>query len=134
MKRALIASTLLASLLAAAPALAHGVHSGYGYGNQQGHAPQRSYGHARSYSPPSPEVIMVTVTVSCFRGPWDDVIWDRPEPVFVDSLVNAGYTYPEAHSMAERVCRDSTGVGSPENLRATMLGIIANEPPTNWRR
>jgi len=126
MKRPLIATALLAALVSAAPALADGVHSGYGYGNQRG--------HAQSYSPPSPEVIVVTVTVSCFRGPWDDVIWDRPEPVFVDSLVNAGYTYPEAHSMAERVCRDSTGVGSPENLRATMLGIITNQPPTNWRR
>jgi len=133
MKRALIASTLLASLIAAAPALAHGVHSGYGYGNQQGHAPQRSYGHAPMYNAPSPEVIIATVTVSCFRGPWEEVIWDRPEPVFVDSLVNAGYTYPEAHSMAERVCRDSTGVGNPENLRATMLGIIANEPPNRRR-
>lgn len=130
MKRALTASALLASLLVAAPALAHGVH---GYGYQQGHARQSSYGHARRYSPPSPEVIIATVTVSCFRGPWQDVIWDRPEPVFVDSLVNAGYTYPESFAIAERVCRDSTGVGNPENLRATMLGIIANEPP-NWRR
>ena len=132
MKRPLIATALLAALVSAAPALAHGVH-GYGHGYRQGHAQQSSYGYAQRYSPPSPEVIIVTVTVSCFRGPWDDVIWDRPEPVFVDSLVNAGYTYPEAHSMAERVCRDSTGVGSPENLRATMLGIIANQPPTNWR-
>ena len=27
------------------------------------------------------------IVVSCFRGPWEEVIWDRPEPVFIDSLV-----------------------------------------------
>lgn len=135
MKRPLIATALLAVLATASPALAHGVHSGYGYGHgyQHGHSAQRAYGHAQRYVAPEPEVILATITVSCFRGPWDDVIWDRPEPVFVDSLVNAGYTYPESFAIAERVCRDSTGVGNPENLRATMLGIIANEPP-NWRR
>ena len=36
----------------------------------------------------------VVVTVSCYRGPWDDVIWDRPNPVFVDSLVSASYSFP----------------------------------------
>jgi hypothetical protein len=127
MKRPLIATALLAALFTAAPAQAHDVH--HGYANQHVHSQQRSYGHAQAYARPTAEVIVATVTVSCFRGPWEEVIWDRPEPVFVDSLVNAGYTYPEAHSMAERVCRDSSGVGNSDNIRATMLRIIESQPP-----
>ena len=69
------------------------------------------------------------VTVSCYRGPWNEVIWDRPNPVFIDSLVRAGYTYPEAHAIAERVCRDPSGVGQSGNLRATMQGILRSTPP-----
>jgi len=70
------------------------------------------------------------ITVSCFRGPWEGVIWDRPNPIFIDSLVSAGYTYPEAHSIAERVCRDQAGVGSPETMRAAMSNILATNPPS----
>jgi hypothetical protein len=69
------------------------------------------------------------ITVSCFRGPWEGVIWDRPNPIFIDSLVNAGYTFPEAHAIAERVCRDASGVGSPESMRAAMTNILASSPP-----
>jgi len=71
----------------------------------------------------------VVITISCFRGPWQGVIWDRPNAVFIDSLVNAGYTYPEAHAIAERVCRDHAGVGSPETMRAAMSNILAASPP-----
>lgn len=69
------------------------------------------------------------IVVSCFRGPWNDVIWDHPEAVFVDSLVNLGYTFPEAHAIAERVCRDSTTVGQPEEMKAAMYRILAANPP-----
>jgi len=71
----------------------------------------------------------VVITVSCFRGPFGDVIWDRPEPVFIDSLVNAGYTYPEAHAIGERVCRDASAVGIPGALRASMTTIYTENPP-----
>ncbi|MBS0124592.1 hypothetical protein [Thetidibacter halocola] len=64
------------------------------------------------------------ITVSCFRGPWNDVIWDRPNSNFVDSLVNAGYTFETAHAIAERVCRDDKLVGNPEALKATMERIF----------
>lgn len=69
------------------------------------------------------------ITVSCYRGPWDDVIWDRPNPEFTDSLVAAGYTFPEAHAIAERVCRDPSSVGQPSVLRATMTRILQTSPP-----
>lgn len=71
----------------------------------------------------------VVVTVSCFRGPWEEVIWDRPEPAFIDSLVAVGYSFPEAHAIAERVCRDPATVGSPEATRAVMSRILAESPP-----
>jgi hypothetical protein len=64
-----------------------------------------------------------TITVSCFRGPWKEVIWDRPNAVFVDSLVNVGYTYERAHAIAERVCRDEALVGNPGAMRETMRRI-----------
>ncbi|MDG4649536.1 hypothetical protein P6F26_13920 [Roseibacterium sp. SDUM158017] len=69
------------------------------------------------------------VTVSCFRGPWEEVIWDRPNAVFVDSLVAIGYNFPEAHAIAERVCRDEATVGDPEAAAAVMRRILADNPP-----
>lgn len=71
----------------------------------------------------------VQVTVSCFRGPWTEVIWDRPNPVFIDSLVNAGYTFPEAHAIGERVCRDASTVDRPDRAVQVMHQIIAQNPP-----
>jgi hypothetical protein len=76
-------------------------------------------------------VEQVTIVVSCYRGPWEDVIWDRPNPVFTDSLVAAGYTFPEAHAIAERVCRDPSTVGSNDGLHAVMTRILASTPPSN---
>lgn len=70
-----------------------------------------------------------TVTVSCFRGPWEEVIWDRPNAVFVDSLVALGYDFPTAHAIAERVCRDEATVGDPEAAVAVMRRILAESPP-----
>jgi hypothetical protein len=69
-----------------------------------------------------------TVYVSCFRGPWELVYWDRPEGVFVESLVEVGYDYTNALAIATRVCRDQTFVGHPELLRAEMERIIADAP------
>lgn len=71
----------------------------------------------------------VQVTVSCFRGPWTEVIWDRPNPVFIDSLVNVGYTFPEAHAIGERVCRDASTVDRPDRAVQVMHQIIAQNPP-----
>ncbi|MDA7430036.1 hypothetical protein PGB28_16340 [Primorskyibacter aestuariivivens] len=102
MKRALIGAALFAAL--AAPVMAGG----------KGH-------HHKNYG--SHSAGSVTIVVSCYRGPWQEVIWDRPNPVFIDTLVQAGYDYPNAHAIAERVCRDPTLVNNPGSLRATMQAI-----------
>jgi len=69
-----------------------------------------------------------TVYVSCYRGPWRDVIWDRPEAIFVDSLVSVGYDYTNALAIATRVCRDITVVGNDEAMRLEMVRIIREAP------
>jgi len=63
------------------------------------------------------------IIVSCFRGPWKEVIWDRPNSNFIDSLVNIGYDYPTSHAIAERVCRDDWLVGNEDGLRSEMIRI-----------
>ena len=68
------------------------------------------------------------VTVSCYRGPWKDVIWDRPEPIFTDSLVAVGYDFSNALAIGNRICRDITLVGNPQGLKAAMEAIIAAAP------
>lgn len=75
-------------------------------------------------------VNQVTITVSCFRGPFSDVIWDRPNPVFIDSLIDAGYTFPEAHAIGERLCRDPSTVDRPDAAVAVMERIIRENPPS----
>ncbi len=69
-----------------------------------------------------------TIYVSCFRGPWREVIWDRPNAKFIDSLVDVGYDYPTAHAIAERVCRDDALVGNPEGLKSEMIRIFRESP------
>lgn len=68
------------------------------------------------------------VVVSCYRGPWEDVIWDRPNAIFVDSLVNVGYDFPTAHAIAERICRDRLLVGDTDALKAEMQRILRERP------
>ena len=69
------------------------------------------------------------ITVSCFRGPWEEVIWDRPNAGFIDDLVSIGYTFPQAHAIGERVCRDESTVDNEAAARAVMLQILAQNPP-----
>ena len=63
------------------------------------------------------------ITVSCYRGPWNEVIIDRPNAVFIDSLVSVGYDYATAHAIAHRICRDQALVGNPGALKSTMEQI-----------
>jgi hypothetical protein len=72
------------------------------------------------------------ITVGCWRGPWKEVIWDRPEPVFLDDLVRIGYDYPTAQAIANRICRDQNLVGDKEGLKAEMLRIYYDS--TVYRR
>jgi len=110
MKRALI----LASVLAAAMATATGAFA---------HSKNHSHGHGHTYATQN-----VTITVSCFRGPWNDVIWDRPNAVFIDSLINAGYDHPTALAIGERICRDAALVGNLDRLRNESIRVIRASP------
>jgi len=103
-----ILSAAILALVVAAPATAD--HKKYGHSNSHGHyqETQRQAG---------------TIVVSCFRGPWNDVIWDRPNAVFIDSLVAIGYTFTTAHAIGERVCRDKALVNNPGSLTTTMRRI-----------
>jgi len=114
-----IAAPLICLLLSVGPLSADGYHE-HGHGHCHGND-----GHMHQ----NIRVEQVTVTISCFRGPWQDVIWDRPEPVFVDSLVAAGYSFPEAHAISERVCRDIDGVDNPAHSRAVLAQIFRETPP-----
>lgn len=69
------------------------------------------------------------IVVSCFRGPWEDVIWDRPKPVFVDSLVEYGYDINTATSIAEKICSDEDLVGNSEGLKAEMRRVYRSIRP-----
>ena len=69
-----------------------------------------------------------TLIVSCFRGPWKDVIWDRPNANFIDSLVDFGYDYPTAQAIAQRICRDERLVDHLEGMKQEMIRIY-NEAP-----
>jgi hypothetical protein len=60
------------------------------------------------------------------------VIWDRPNAVFVDTLVAVGYDFSTAHAIAERICRDRNLVGNPEGLKAAMERIFAD--PSSHRK
>ena len=68
------------------------------------------------------------VTVSCYRGPWKDVIWDRPDAIFTESLVAVGYDYTNAFAIANRICRDPALVDDNVALKAAMEAIIAAAP------
>jgi len=68
------------------------------------------------------------IIVSCFRGPWKEVIWDRPNSNFIDSLINIGYDYPTSHAIAERVCRDDWLVGNESGMKSEMIRIYRESP------
>ena len=70
-----------------------------------------------------------TVTVSCFRGPWVETIWDHPHPIFIDSLVNVGYSYERAQGLANRICQDVSLVGDHAAMVAATVNAINAQPP-----
>ena len=68
----------LAAFTLAAPALAHDVPN-----------------HTHQDAVQTP-----TVVVSCYRGPWEQIIWDHPQAPFTDSLVAIGYSFERANAIA----------------------------------
>ena len=112
MKKIVLAAAVAAM---AVPAAAdHKRHTTYSY-------------HYGDYGPSGNRIV-----VSCWRGPWQEVIWDRPNAVFVDTLVSVGYDYSTADAIATRICRDPNLVGRPGALKATMERIWAD--PGSHRR
>ena len=81
--------------------------------------------------PTRPGTDAPAITISCFRGPWQDVIWDKPNAVFLEGLVRIGYSQEAAYAIGRRVCRDEYGIDNPDYLTATLRRILANEPPSN---
>ncbi|MEO9575481.1 MAG: hypothetical protein ABJ263_08395 [Tateyamaria sp.] len=67
--------------------------------------------------------------ISCFRGPWKVVHWDRPAAIFIDELVEYGYTQTQALAIGERICREEYGVDRPEWMEAQLRRIVAETPP-----
>jgi hypothetical protein len=78
-------------------------------------------------SPPGGE--SATITISCYRGPMRTVAWDRPNAVFVDSLMRRGYSIEQAEAIGSRVCRDEYGVHDPDHLVATLNRLLAETRP-----
>ncbi|NCO22718.1 MAG: hypothetical protein GW905_12135 [Rhodobacterales bacterium] len=105
---------LIATIAAAAIACATGASA---------HSKIHSHGHNYKYT-----MGTVTITVSCFRGPWREVIWDRPNAVFIDSLINAGYDHPTAFAIGQRICRDSALVGNLDRLRSEAIRVLQASP------
>lgn len=75
------------------------------------------------------ELEPVVITVSCFRGPWRQVIIDQPTETFINSLVAAGYSSGEAYGIGVRVCRDQLSVGNPARLISETYRILGEEQP-----
>jgi len=71
----------------------------------------------------------VTIQIACFRGPWHEIIWDRPEVSFTDGLVAYGYSYAEAEAIGFRVCRDPEGVDNPQHSVDVVHQILRTNPP-----
>jgi hypothetical protein len=88
-------------------------------------------GAAAGTMPTKPGSNPSVITISCFRGPSSNVIWDRPNAVFIEDLVKIGYSYQKAHAIGERVCRDEYGVSNPEYLKSTLIEIMARTPPSS---
>lgn len=71
----------------------------------------------------------VSIRISCFRGPWQEIIWDRPEVVFLDGLTAYGYSPSDALAIGTRVCHDPQGVTDPSYLVGVLQSILRTQRP-----
>jgi hypothetical protein len=81
-------------------------------------------GKTYHYKCPTGQVIVV----SCYRGPYKKVIWDKANPSFISSLMTVGYDRASAEAIGTRVCRDQSLVGNPHGIRAVMTQIYQQSP------
>ena len=66
------------------------------------------------------------IHVSCYRGPWKEVIWDRPNPEFIQSLEDNGIGSRDAIEIAETICRDPRLVDNPTGLAKQVRRLVAD--------
>lgn len=74
------------------------------------------------------------IHVSCYRGPWTDVIWDYPMVTFTDDLEAYGYTPERALAIATSVCRDASLIDpvngeNLEGMKAKTQRLMLQYPP-----
>jgi hypothetical protein len=69
----------------------------------------------------------IVVTVSCFRGPWREVIIDQPNQIFINSLIAAGYSTGQAWGIGVQICRDQASVGNPGRLVSETYRLLGQE-------
>lgn len=69
----------------------------------------------------------IVITVSCFRGPWREVIIDQPNQVFIDSLIAAGYSSAQAYGIGMAICRDQASVGNSGRLVSETYRLLGEE-------
>lgn len=65
------------------------------------------------------------VRVSCYRGPWKQVIWDRANPDFIASLEVHGLSAVDARVIADSICRDPRLVNNPEGLAGEVRRVLS---------
>ncbi|WP_163025998.1 hypothetical protein [Chachezhania antarctica] len=70
------------------------------------------------------------IIIDCYRGPWRQTIWDKPQGTFINDLVLNGYDFANATALATDICRDERLVGDPEGLKAALLESMKEVPPT----
>jgi len=69
------------------------------------------------------------INISCYRGWLETVAWDRPNSVFVEDLVQLGYTRDQAMVIGEQICRDEYGVRNPSHQISQLRQILRDDPP-----
>jgi len=79
--------------------------------------------------PAQPGMTGVEFVISCYRGPFSAVAWDRPNAIFLDELVEYGYNQEEVIMIVKRVCRDEYGVRNEDWMRDTLLRLLVEQPP-----
>ncbi|MEM1428752.1 MAG: hypothetical protein AAGG09_04770 [Pseudomonadota bacterium] len=70
-----------------------------------------------------------TINISCYRGWMDAVAWDRANSVFINDLLQLGYSYEKATVIAEHICRDEYGVRNPDHQRKQLREVLRTNPP-----
>ena len=73
------------------------------------------------------------IQLSCYRGPTERVIWDRPDGTFVEDLVAYGYDYANAEAIARTICTDQSLVGKPDAMAEALKATMRKVPPAGRR-